>query len=409
MGEDFPKLRAIEAFPVQHNKQTLICLRDPLRFSDNVITVSPGAGLILQCLDGKHSLVDIQSKFAQATSQILSSEDLTGFLQKLDQALMLESPRFRKHKKNLIEKFRLSPIRPASHAGASYPAQAEAIEAMFAKHFEAPAGPGPNGRSSAAPPVAIVSPHIDLRRGGPGFAWAYGQLRDAPRVDTFVILGVAHFPTRNRFAGTKKHFQTPLGLAKTDQRFMDSLAAKLPFDLFEDEFAHRSEHSVEFQVVYLQHILRKRYEFEIAPVLVGSFQDLVASGQQPIGDEAVRAFSQSLRETIQASGKRICVVAGVDLAHVGGRFGDEFTVNEDVRAEIESDDRAMLDILEKCDAPGFFKFIHEEQDRRRVCGFPTLYTLLSALDVKEGKLLYYDQSFEKDTNSVVSFASMRFQ
>jgi len=406
MAEEHPKLRNVDAFPVQQNGQQLICLRDPLHFSTSVLTVSPAAVPILRCLDGKHSLRDIQAEFARATTQILPMEQLVSFVNKLDEALLLASPRFRAHRERVIRSFRESPVREPSHAGASYPATREGIHRMFAKHFEPPKGPGKDSAKPRKPPVAIVSPHIDLRRGGPGFAWAYQQLVETPKVDTFVILGVAHSGTKHRFAGTKKSFRTPLGLAKNDHAFLDALADKLNFDLYEDEFAHRSEHSVEFQVVYLQHMLGE--SFQIAPILVGSFHDLIGTGQQPIEDPEVAGFASALRETIAESGKRVCVVAGVDLAHVGGRFGDEYTVNEDVRRQLETDDREMLGILESCDAPKFFRMIHEERDSRRVCGFAALYTMISALEVKNGKLLYYGQSFEKDTNSVVSFASMSF-
>ncbi|MSR64913.1 MAG: AmmeMemoRadiSam system protein B [Verrucomicrobiae bacterium] len=408
MAEEFPQLRHIEAFPVQHGEQKVICLRDPLHWTNSVLTVSMAAIPILQCCDGKHSLKDIQDKFHHQTKQTLPLEQLQKFIAKLDEAFMLASPRFQSHKNNLIRTYRESPTRPASHAGASYPSDPVAIGKMFDSHFTASKGPGTNGHRATKPPTAIVSPHIDLRRGGPGFAWAYQQLLDAPKVDTFVILGVAHTPTRHRFAGTKKHYETPLGVAKSNLAFIQSLAGKLDFNLFEDEFAHRSEHSIEFQVVYLQHALRNKYPFEVVPILVGSFHDLVDSGEEPIRDPQVAAFSSALRETIAESGKTVCVVAGVDLAHVGGRFGDEFTVNEDVRKQLEHDDREMLKTLEECNASKFFSHIHEEKDSRRICGFPTLYTMVSALDLKKGEVLYYDQSFEKDTNSVVSFASMSF-
>ena len=409
MAEEHPKLRHIEAFPIEREGQRFVCLRDPLHFADQVITVSMAAIPILQCLDGKHSLQEIQAEFLRATEQNLPLEQLEGFVAKLDQALMLASPHFAKHKAELIRAFRAAAIREPAHAGGAYPADREAITRMFDKHFEPPKGPGKSESKPHKPPIAVVSPHIDLRRGGPGFAWAYHQLAQAPKVDTFIILGVAHSGTKNRFAGTRKHYRTPLGVAQTDGALVDSLASKLQFDLFEDEFAHRSEHSIEFQVVYLQHALGEHYPFQIAPILVGSFHDLVASGEQPMSDPQVAGFAAALREVIAGAGKTVCVVAGVDLAHIGGRFGDGFTVNQDVRQQLEFDDREMLKVLEDCDAPEFFRLIHQEQDSRRICGFPTLYTMLSAVDVKRGELLYYDQSYEKDTNSVVSFASMSFR
>lgn len=408
MGEQHPRLRQVEIFPIQHNGQRLLCLRDPFHFTDNVVTVSIAAIPILQRLDGAHSLPEIQAEMLRTTQQTVPLAQLQGFVDRLDEALMLASSRFHKHHDELVRKFRESSVRAAAHAGGSYPQDPAEITRMFSQHTDAPKGPGTNGTNQADIPAAIVSPHIDLRRGGPAFAWAYQQLAHASNVDTFIILGVAHAPTKNRFAGTLKHYQTPFGSATTDVGLMKKLAGMLSFDLFEDEFVHRSEHSIEFQVVYLQHSLRERRKFQIAPILIGSFHDLVHSGREPVKDPQVASFCRALRQTLSDSSKKICVIAGVDLAHVGGRFGDEFTVNKEVLAQIETDDREMLKILENCDPARFFRMIQKEQDCRRICGFPTLYTMLSSLDVKQGRLLCYDQSYEKNTNSVVSFASMSF-
>lgn len=408
MAEPLPKLRPVEAYPIQQDGQPFLCLRDPQRFAPGVVTVSLGAIPILRSLDGKHSLEDIQQAFTKATSQNLPAEQLHRFLDKLDEALLLDSPRFRAHVRELLRSYRASPVRKAAHAGQSYPSDPSQITRLFHKHFEPPKGPGRRAATTDTPPRAIVAPHIDLRRGGPGFAWAYGQLAGAPKVDTFLILGVAHGPTKHRFAGCRKDFETPLGLVRTDQALLKALAENLPFDLFEDELAHRTEHSVEFQVVYLQHVLGREAPFQIVPILVGSFHEMIESGEEPIRHPQVAAFAQALRRVVTAPGKKVCVVAGVDLAHVGGRFGDEFSVNQGVLEQLAADDREMLGRLEACDAAGFFRMIHEEQDCRRICGFAALYTMLSALDLKQGRLLYYDQSVEKDTNSVVSFASMVF-
>ena len=50
---------------------------------------------------------------------------------------------------------------------------------------------------------------------------------------------------------------------------------------FDDELTHRTEHSIEFQVVFLQYLLGGRREFSIVPILVGSFHDLMESGDRP--------------------------------------------------------------------------------------------------------------------------------
>ena len=70
-----------------------------------------------------------------------------------------------------------------------------------------------------------------------------------------MILGVAHQYCQRRFALTRKDFETPLGLVPTDREYVDQIAALAGRDLFEDELSHRTEHSIEFQVVFLQYVL----------------------------------------------------------------------------------------------------------------------------------------------------------
>lgn len=408
MAQNHPKLRPIEAFPVRQGKEELICLRDPHGFTEQIITVSMSAAPVLQCFDGRHSLEEIQLKVARATAVLIPLEQLEKLVAHLDEALLLDSPRFAAFHDKLVRDFRHSPVREAALAGQSYPARAADIHRMFEKHFAPPQRPGGEGkgRTNRPAPVALVVPHIDLRHGGPTYAWAYAELLAAPPVDLFVILGVAHSPTGQRFVGTTKDFQTPLGTLATDTAFMDAVAEKLPFDLYADELAHRREHSVEFQVVYLQHVLGAKRKFQIAPILVGSFHDLMEAGREPRQDRQVAAFVKSLRAAIAGSGKRVCVIASVDLAHVGGRFGDEFSVNKEVLAQLAADDRAMLALVEACDPGELCRFIYGEQDRRRVDAWPAVYTMLQATDVTRGKLLHYAQSHERDTNSVVTFASV---
>src|SRR5262249_37063654 len=141
----------------------------------------------------------------------------------------------------------------------------------------------------------ILSPHIDFHRGGPVYTWSYRELVEQSDADTFVILGVAHHFCRNRFALTRKNFETPLGLALTDRGYVDRLASSSVEHLFDYERAHRSEHSIKFQVVSLHYLLASRRKFTIVPILVGSFYDLMDDGKDPMEAAEVRQFVEALR------------------------------------------------------------------------------------------------------------------
>jgi len=60
------------------------------------------------------------------------------------------------------------------------------------------------------------------------------------------------------------------------------------------------------------------------------------------------------------------------------------------------------------DSQGFYLKIAQEQDRRHVCGLPSLYTMLRLLDDAEGQLLSYDQWVDETGQGLVSFASLIF-
>src|SRR6202011_3580482 len=82
----------------------------------------------------------------------------------------------------------------------------------------------------------------------------------------------------NRFTLTRQDFQTPLGIARTDQAYIDRLAAHYGDGLFDDPVAHLPEHSIELEVVFLQFWYNQRRPFRIVPLVVGTFQDCVAGG-----------------------------------------------------------------------------------------------------------------------------------
>ena len=67
-----------------------------------------------------------------------------------------------------------------------------------------------------------------------------------------------------------------------------------------------------------------------------------------------------------------------------------------------------MDRLAARDAPGFFNEIVKDQDRRRICGFSPLYSLIHLLNGSQGNSLHYGQAFTPETGSAVTFTSMVF-
>ncbi len=384
-------------------------MRDPLNFAKQPVFIPYNLLDIIRLFDGNHSIRDIQVAYVREHGGLLFTGNIPKLVAELDDKLMMDSERFRQYQEKVEADFRNAPLRNATHAGSAYEAEPERLTTQLETYFEPPKGPGlPDKEKSSNSLVAAMAPHIDLRRGGSCFAYSYKQVAEESDADLFIILGVNHSWNDNFFSVTKKSFETPLGILETDVEFVDALAQKSNFDLFSDEFAHKQEHSIEFQVVFLQHIFANKRQIKMVPILCSSFHKMIEGGISPSETPEVSDFIQALKDAISQSDRRICLVAGVDLSHVGGRFGDQNMLSPGLLKIIEEEDLEVLKKAEAVDAEGFYRSIQKKNDQFRICGLPSIYTMLSLLGDAVGKLLKYEQSVENDTQSVVSYASACF-
>ena len=112
--------------------------------------------------------------------------------------------------------------------------------------------------------VGLCAPHMDLWRAAAGYGHAYAALEQAlaapglEQVDTFVLLGTSHAAMRRPYAVCEKTFATPLGPLAPDRAMIAELAAASRFDVHEDQYLHKNEHSIEFQAVFVRHLLGDR-------------------------------------------------------------------------------------------------------------------------------------------------------
>jgi MEMO1 family protein len=402
---DFPKLRYVESFPVNSQGEKYICLRDPLSMTDKVLFLPLPAFFAVSLFDGNHSIRDIQAAFMRRFGQLLHIEKIEEIITQLDENLFLESKRFLEHKSKLESDFLNSPTRLPAHAGTSYPRHAEELHTTLRGHFTAiRSESGINAQLRQ--PVAVIAPHIDLRVGGVCYAAAYEQIRNSD-FDLFVILGTAHAQTRRLFAATLKNYETPLGTVKTSESLLQKLRDRCGDTLLEDEFVHKQEHSIEFQTIFLKFLLAGR-EFEVLPILCGSFHRMLYEGLSPHAVEEFQGFVDALKEIMLGSGRKVCFIAAADLAHIGLRFGDATPPDELELQRLKLEDEAKLKLVTQLDAEGFWECIARDLDSRRICGFPCIYTLLNILEAREGRLLKYDQMDDRNTGSAVSYASLAF-
>jgi AmmeMemoRadiSam system protein B len=405
---DLPKLRALSTQKVRHRGKVFVVFEDPLRvFTEPVLIPFDGYDRIIRHFDGKTPLAEVQAKIRRDSGSAIPFPELEDLVEQLDQAMVLDGPTFAAYD----SAYRRQPVRTAAFAGRAYAGTPHALRAQLARFFthadgSGPPQPGPVGPSDRL--RGILSPHIDFERGGPVYTWSYKELVERSGAGTFVILGVAHSPCRRRFALTRKDFATPLGLARTDQDFVAAVAAEAGAGLFDDELAHRIEHSIEFQVVFLQYLLGDRRDYTIVPILVGSFHDLMEQGIDPIESPEIRRFVDALRSAEAASGKSVTYIGGIDLCHVGPEFGDPEPVDRGTLDLVRGFDATMLERAAANDPAGWFGVAADVGNRWRVCGLAATYTMLHAMGPARGRILKYNQAVDDRRTCCVSFASLAF-
>jgi AmmeMemoRadiSam system protein B len=409
-----PSLRPVETIVVPDPKHgKLLVLRDTQGVTDAQAAVPPPLVPIVARFTGEQTCEEIAEEVSAELGGEVPVTLVVKLAQQLEEGLFLEGAAFRKARAKVLDAFVNAGVRAASHAGGAYHGDPRELaryldDKCLAKAHGTNGPPPSRARKNGTRRIAgLVAPHIDPWRGAVGYGHAYNALsahlpEDA---DTFVLFGTSHAPMREHFALCKKAFATPLGEVAADHEAIDALAARAAFDPYADQFNHKREHSLEFQVVFLKHLLGER-PFRIVPILAG-LGEHQARASDPAKDARASDFLEGVRELVAARGGRAVVVAGADLAHVGPRFGDK-VYDDGQRRRLEERDRASLGLATGRDAGGFWSNVADDLATRRVCGLAPIYSLLRTIpDAAAGELLHYEQTVDDD-GSIVSHAAVGY-
>jgi AmmeMemoRadiSam system protein B len=230
----------------------------------------------------------------------------------------------------------------------------------------------------------VVSPHAGYVYSGLGAASAIGSLKPAK---TFIVLGPNHTGMGQEFSIMSEGvWETPLGEIEVDSKLASQISKTGITE--EDDWAHASEHSIEVQLPFLQHMFRK---FSLVPVCI-----MNADYSQDFLDKC-----EKLGELIGSlmKEKEIGLVASSDFSHyVPAQSAKKY-------------DMQAIEKITGLDTKGLFNTL--KKNRASVCGYGPIAVAIAAaraLGLKSGELIRYMNSGDvtKDYSSVVAYAAIGF-
>lgn len=244
----------------------------------------------------------------------------------------------------------------------------------------------------ARPPVALIVPHAGYDYSGMVAGKAYATLkgRTYKRV---ILLGISHqVPLRGASVLRVDAYETPLGRIPVDTEAVDALL-KCPV-VKQLEAAHRTEHSVENQLPFLQRVLGP--SFKMVEMLVGEMaadqRTMLADALRPLVDDAT------------------LVAVSSDFTHYGPNYGYlpfRDRVPEMLRALADAAVREILEI----DVPGWDAYLEQTHDT--ICGRAGIGLLLKTFepwDDVRGTQVAYETSgrLTGDWTNSVTYAAVAF-
>ena len=264
-------------------------------------------------------------------------------------------------------------LRLPAVAGRFYPADPGELKRQITA-FSAHAGEEP--RSA----IACMVPHAGYRYSGQVAGAVYARLKFPPR---FLLVGPRHFPRGKAQAILcDGAWQTPLGRAEIDSQLARELTAVYP-SLCEDGVAHETEHALEVQIPFLQHLAG---DFRFVPIALG-----------PVDYVQLESLGHAMADVLRQQAGSVLMVASSDMNHYES---DEVTRRKDGMAlerVLELDPRGLFDTVRSAGIT--------------MCGFGPVVSVLTAarlLGASHARLVRYATSGDitGDRDEVVGYAGV---
>ena len=275
-------------------------------------------------------------------------------------------------------------VRPSALAGSWYPEDPDELRRMVDDFLAAVNAPDLYGELRA-----LIAPHAGYRFSGYAAAAAFKCIGDQEFARVVILAPTHNVPLRGCSVPAYSAYRTPLGDVPLDAA---ACAALRRHSLISDQRrAHRSEHSIEIELPFLQRMLE---QFSIVPVLVGHLEE-----------DEIEGLAAALRPLLDES---TLLVVSSDFTHYGARFGYQpFT--SDVENQLRNLDFGAFSAILSGEARQFLDY------RRRTgitaCGALPIAILLAAVgDRTQSMLLSYYTSAQitGDSSESVSYGAFCF-
>ena len=230
-----------------------------------------------------------------------------------------------------------------------------------------------------------MAPHAGYLYSGPVAAHSYSKIVEDGFPDTFVILCPNHTGLGSGISTMLEgEWETPLGNVEIDTQFTEKLVEDALI-IDPDASAHIQEHSCEVQLPFLQYFSE---DFKIVPISMW-MQDLETSSE----------IGKSIKETADALGKDVVVIASSDMTH----YKPQKIASQD--------DRQVLEAISHMDEKLMIKRVMDLNVT--MCGYgPVAATLVASkeLGAQNAQILKYATSGDLtgDLSAVVGYASAVF-
>lgn len=246
-------------------------------------------------------------------------------------------------------------VREPAVAGRFYPANPERLRADINSYLLS------EHKTRA---ISCIVPHAGYMYSGQVAGAVFSRLTIPSRC---VLLGPNHTGHGHPLAIVKEGaWRTPLGELPVDSKLAGDLMQEFPA-LSEDSAAHRSEHSIEVEIPFLQ---VSRPDVKFVPIAIGTGQLVI-----------LEQLGQALAEILKKSKDPALIVASSDMNHY----------EDDATTRVK--DRKAIEKILALDAPGLYETIMNESIS--MCGFgPTVAMLTAArrLGAKKAELVQYATS-----------------